>query len=454
MRIGILHGYELTGSGSNEYTRYLARELARQGHDVHIFCREPGELDLGCTIHRLPHARVRPVYVTDKQREGQVKAFPALTDDELREYHQTTVEAMRGCLPRLDILHANHLVWQPSVAAQLDVPFVVFPHGSSIEYTVRVDTRYREAARAALVKSRGVISGSEEVLGRIRKLYPQLAFRHELVGVGVDSSLFTGVGNREALAGRFGGKTRAQSQELRARLDVGDYDAINDYRTAYDHREPDEVVELPARFVLFVGALTAGKGVQNMIAAEVDCDLVVVGSGAYREALEALAHALTTDNRPLFDHICARGFDLDRSGLSGPMELPYHPGPRRVHFVGRLNHDRLRHLFPLAELAVFPSVFPEAYPLVLMESLANGVLPVVSDFSGFADGLRMLEPLLGKDLIDRMRLPLNVDGISTCLKGLLSAPPDRSGLRAIAVEHFDWSVRARQMVEAYSRLLE
>ena len=41
MRVAIFHGFELTGSGSNEYTRYLSRVLARQGHDVHVLCREP-----------------------------------------------------------------------------------------------------------------------------------------------------------------------------------------------------------------------------------------------------------------------------------------------------------------------------------------------------------------------------------------------------------------------------
>ena len=41
MRVAIFHGFELTGSGSNEYTRYLSRALTRQGHDVHVLCREP-----------------------------------------------------------------------------------------------------------------------------------------------------------------------------------------------------------------------------------------------------------------------------------------------------------------------------------------------------------------------------------------------------------------------------
>ena len=40
MRIGLYHGYELTGSGSNEYTRYLGRSLLDAGYEVHIICRE------------------------------------------------------------------------------------------------------------------------------------------------------------------------------------------------------------------------------------------------------------------------------------------------------------------------------------------------------------------------------------------------------------------------------
>ena len=116
MTIGIYHGYELTGSGSNEYTRYIARGLARLGHHVHVLCRDhrPASLDyvkaaylwtLGgsgglnatsdllflrdrddlpkretsaggsVTVHVLPHAQIRPVFVCDKQRKGDVRMF-------------------------------------------------------------------------------------------------------------------------------------------------------------------------------------------------------------------------------------------------------------------------------------------------------------------------------------------------------------------------------------------
>ena len=177
MRIALFHGFELTGSGSNEYTRYLSRALARRGHEIHVLCREPfpdriphvsqafswslsGEsrrtvsrsvTDGGVTVHQLPHGLVRPVYLTDKERSGNVKSFEALTDEELARYHEENVRVVGRVLATLDvdIVHANHLVWQPSVLADLPHPFVIFPHGSAIEYTVRRDARYRLPAREA-----------------------------------------------------------------------------------------------------------------------------------------------------------------------------------------------------------------------------------------------------------------------------------------------------------------
>jgi glycosyltransferase involved in cell wall biosynthesis len=201
-----------------------------------------------------------------------------------------------------------------------------------------------------------------------------------------------------------------------------------------------------------------------------------VGSGTYRETLEALVHAIATGNRRLFEALVARGWELDRSDRSGPWEDVQRyaaEGARRdlllgagagfrdhVHFLGRLDHSRLKHLFPCADVAVFPSLVPEAYPLVLIESLANGIPPAVTDFSGFRDGLETLEPLLGPERVDRFRLPFDaegrVEGIVDALAGLLD-DPDREALkpelRTIAVEHFDWRVRARQMADAYRALV-
>ena len=518
MRIGLYHGYELVGSGSNEYTRYLSRSLARLGHEVHLFCREPHpervehvsralawdadgrsrelfarNLSTTCVVHQLPHGPVRPVYLDDQQRDGNVKAFTALTDAELDEYHRFAVATLRLALAHhpVDVLHANHLVYQSSVAVECGVPVTVFLHGSAIEYAVRPDARMKALARGALARAEGLIGGNQEVLDRVFKLFPEdraaLQRKSVIVGVGVDTAFFQPVERARRgtvlapLAGEHGGKDPRLSIELTRRLDEGDFDALTGYHASYEHGRPDsdlaaKLARIPfeeGRVVLFVGALTAGKGLQGVIAAfpEVlrrhpDAHLVAVGAGAYREVLEALVHAFKTGNEPLFSHLVSCGFDLDGSELTGgwadvrgPLRFCPALGDH-VHFLGRLDHALLRYVFPCADLSVFPSIVPEAYALVLMESLSNGVLPAVSDFSGFADGLRTLEGLLGTELVDRMRLPIEpeirVAGIAARLGDLLAdtealAQGDR--LRAIAVEHFDWDVQARQMVHAYKRLV-
>jgi len=129
-------------------------------------------------------------------------------------------------------------------------------------------------------------------------------------------------------------------------------------------------------------------------------------------------------------------------------------------FLGRLDHSRLRYLFPCADLAVFPSVIPEAYPLVVMESLSNGVLPIVSYFSGFKDSVDDLQPFLGESLTEKIKIPVDsdvrVERIAANVNGLLAGQSlEKIGakLRQIAVENYDWNLRASQMTSAYRSLM-
>lgn len=83
MLIGVYHGYELTGSGSSEYARYLAGT---------------------CVLHQLPHEPVRPVYVTDKQRRGNVKPFVSLSMESLANGLVPVVSYFSGFKDSLDEL--------------------------------------------------------------------------------------------------------------------------------------------------------------------------------------------------------------------------------------------------------------------------------------------------------------------------------------------------------------
>ncbi len=535
LKIALFHGYELTGSGSNEYTRYLARALADTGQEVHVICREPhpGDVDGvaaavawnpdgshevlfgtpggpgSIIMHQLPHARVRPVYVTDKLREGNVKAFTDLTDAELAEVRTVARESLRRVLTTfpVDILHANHTVLQPTIAADvcpsMGIPFVIYPHGSDIEYTIRQDRRFYQLAGEALTAAAGVITGSREMLDRLLSLYPEmedsLRAKWSLVGVGVDVSRFVPIAHErrrnaiEALVATQpgGGRTPQEAADLFQRLAVEGVAALESSAHFAPELPDDDVVsKLEAvswendQIVVFVGALTVGKGVQGLIAAlpyvlqrAPDTQLIIVGSGRYRDVLEALVFAIATDDEALLDELVARGNDLDHGpavgGWTDVADYLADPEHRRlvlsagadfvehVHFTGRLDHTRLNLLFGCADLAVFPSVLPEAYPLVLMESLAIGVLPCASDLTGLGEGLRDLEPELGSSLVDRLRLPIDpavrVAGIGQQIASLLVDPQlhgQTDTLRRIAVERYDWDVRAVQMLEAYERAID
>ncbi len=538
MKIGLFHGYNLGGSGSNEYTRYLAKALLAEGAEVHLICREPDAESLGfidkacrydtegraeilfsngdadatlnnplCYLHELPNATVQPVYVTDKQRDGLVKSFSNLSNNELEEYHTVSATALRAILTehKLDMLHCNHVTYQPQVAEQVcsetNTPYIIYPHGSAIEYTVKTDERYFNKVRDSIQLTDGLIIGNNEVKQRIINLYPELEDeingKSQIVGVGVDTALFTSCPDEERqssldnlIAMKLGGgKTEDLTRELEQKLDAGELDAVTQFRNSYVQKLPDDNIseklnklDLNSPVLLFVGAFTAGKGIQGLLCAmctalrkQPDLQLVIVGAGAYREALEGLVHLLSTRNLPMLKTMASQGFDLDFSDNTGAWEdveyfLEHHSEEllecsdrlkNNVHFVGRLNHDQLKYLFPIVDLAIFPSVVPEAYPLVLMESLSNGVLPMVSYFSGFTDGIDELSDVIPEDLLSVMRIPMNneqrISAMATNLNSILSNPSFkeiRPQLRKVACDRYDWSLRAKQMITAYTNTLD
>lgn len=534
MRIALYHGWELEGSGSNEYTRYLSRAFAELGHEVHVLCREenPEAIEHACaawewtpsgdardlyrrespvagrvTVHVLPHhPAFRPVFVTDKQRAGNVKTFHQLTDQELDEYlsmSRTVVAAILDAHP-VDVLLANHTLPQPQVAVppcrERGIPVFVFPHGSAIEYTLRRDERCRALALEALQAATGVVVGSHEMERRLDDLFDGSTWRNgplEVIGVGVDTCRFHSVARSERplavqrlmeeLATRHGGRPPELTHELETAFARHDLDGLRTFRDRYDRSKPDadaarrlERLDFAnARFLVFVGSLTAGKGLQSLItalpsvlASREDVHLLVVGSGSYREVLEALVYGISTADLDLLRELARRGNDLDDTHLEGSWEDVVHHLAQaehravierhgralreHVHFLGRFSHDLLQHLYPCADLAIYPSTVKEAYPLVLLESYASGVLPMATWDAGFREGLELLRGTIDEETLQCLGIPCDPTQRVTELAGrietLLETARDRShgaALRAFAVEQCDWIERAKRWITCF-----
>jgi hypothetical protein len=96
MRILVFHSYLLRGTGSNIYNADLVRALAALGHEVDLFCQDPGwEAPDGVTVHVPDIGTVLPVYVADTYEGFEAKTYPELTDEELEHYLAANVEAVR-----------------------------------------------------------------------------------------------------------------------------------------------------------------------------------------------------------------------------------------------------------------------------------------------------------------------------------------------------------------------
>ncbi len=516
MRIGILHGWMLEGSGSNIYTRALAGALADRGHEIHVICQEPHPEDFpgGFKVHvpRLDPG-VMPVYVGDTAYPGfsEVRTFVELEDDPRLERYLAdfTAAAEAVCRRhRIEILHANHIYPMPEVARRvkerLGVPFIVYPHGSEIEYSLKKSKKLAQAGRKTIDAADALIVGNDIVSERIFRLYPDQApqwkKKHEIVSVGVDPDIFAPVAKDdrpkvvELIAAKKlpkTGKTRAMTKDLLAERFKDDdslKDAVVKARAGYDHKVPDaDIVEKlravdwrQAKVLVYGGKLIVGKGLHDLfialpgiIAENPTALLVVVGEGPFRETLELMLQALSAGDGALLEKIVRIGWGLDifpprplekveaylkKIGSERLLELGKKTKPiEHVIFTGYLKHDLMRHVFPRADLAVFPSEVAEAYPLVLLESISAGVLPIASYFEGLKDGLDAIGAELGPELAPYMRIDMDVEkrieSMTANINALLSREPVwREKCRRLAVDVYSWSAVAAKMEAVYARL--
>jgi glycosyltransferase involved in cell wall biosynthesis len=414
VRILLWHGYLLGGTGSNVYTRQLAREWSRAGHDVTVLSQEPhpDAHDLGGARTVRPDVGgFLPVFVLDRY-EGydDVRRLPDCGREELERWVETNAAAVRELLPA-DLVFTNHVLLGGPVGVASGAPFAVKAHGSELEYSMRgrrdLSTWGAEAlaeARATFVGSEHIRAVVEEVCGHIERVFE--------VPPGVDVELWHPESRDTALAELLAEAALDRPNPGNAEERIADDGNAARLRSFLTGGEPT---------VVYFGKLIEQKGVDVLLHAlrGVDARVVVVGFGPERAALEALAS--TTGVRALF---------------TGPLE-----------------HRHLRHLLALADACVVPSVFPEAFGMVAAEAAAAGCPPVVSRHSGLAEVASGLEDALPAPLAQLVAFPTgDVGALRERLLRLLALPLDdrallRTTVRRVAEERWSWAGIARRLLE-------
>ena len=401
MKILIWHGYLLGGTGSNVYTRSLARAWSRLGHDVTVLCQEPhpDRYDLaGAGVVRPDIGGALPVFVLDRYEDAEPRLLQDMTWDERHRFVERNAAAVRERLPA-DFMLTNHVLLGAPVGVASGMPFTVKAHGSELEFSMRGRPELCAWAREALAGAREIVAGSEHIRRVIEEVVgpgPHMA-RVRIVPPGVDVEELRPEPRDVALERLVEEARRDPPLVGERHPDPGNAERLAEFLAG------DEPT------VVYVGKLSAEKGVSLLLEAlrRVEARAVVVGFGPERADLEAVA------------------------------------GPR-VLFTGPLEHRHLAHLWPLADVSVTPSVFPEAFGMVAAEAAACGSPPLVARHSGLAE---VAEGLEAEYPPEYRRLASfengSVDDLAAKLVEILELPKEQwlrlsVAARRAAVERWGW----------------
>jgi glycosyltransferase involved in cell wall biosynthesis len=397
--LALVHGYGLTGSGSNLWTREVARALCENGTTFHLCTQEsrPEQFDWvssairydesgppevlferktpyrgKCIVHR-PDLAVLPAYVRPQTASKYVFSILDLDDAAIEDYLERNARVFRHLAEAHGVtgMHVNHVLLLSEAARRAaettSLRYAVMPHGSAIEYVVRPSETMHAVASGALASADHVFTLNAEIRSRLREVFPalDLAAKQTDVPVGVDTSAFRLVprGERgqavDSLAKVIGALDRGQSPERRKHMRDALHDGMSreEYTTLlretarYDRHLPDVDAEVRLRAVdwrhdetvLYVGRLVQAKGVHTVVAAfpsilaeRPDAWLLVGGAGPLREPLEAFLHAVAGGCRLLARNILNWGTPNDGKATEPLVEAAAYLD--RLEREGNLDH--------------------------------------------------------------------------------------------------------------------
>lgn len=542
MKILIIHGYLLRGTGSNIFVQSISSELVKLGHNVILMCQDRDVFDLKfisshldfdknnnsiikkwereninpCVLYTPNLEGVLPVYIVDKYPGFRnVKTFNDLSQEELDRHIEQNIAAASVIIEKENpnIVLTNHAIISPEIARRLkekfQIPYYCFLHGSAFNFCVKKDKRLEEIAGKSLSNAEKIFVSSQYLASEIKGFFNTKGYkikdRLTLIPCGVDTNHFTPNAHPKVLLEHFSktgrhiyGKSSKLKEESNGELiqkikqaKIEEFERLLCTSSEkYNHRSPDsdicetiEKISPKRNYIAFVGKFLLTKGPQlivtilpNLFSKHPDLDVVFVGFGEEREPLELFIQGLGKGDLELIKKIISLWKKKEVSGVSLGIKIvedffdnlektrkieEYIKNANecglseRVHFTGPLIHEELSHLWPLFNITIIPSVFPEAFGMVAIEALASGSLPLMNKHSGLDEideVIRNQIPWYGENIIplkqDNRYLDILEQNISRALVWIKENPESKNILHSIAHNKFSWGKVAKMLLDA------
>ena len=350
MHLIVVHGYILSGTGSNIYSANVARTWKKQGHAVTVVCQDPFAnklpfVDEFCYgTDNIPSTQPAPgkirvvvpdinglllVYNYDKYPRYKVKTMTECTIAEIDAHIEATAEGLQRVLQQgADLILTNHIILSPVIAARatrhIKVPFICKLHGSAMLFSLKPRAEeLKPYAIEGLRNCHKIIAGTKYVadvaLDVLKNEKDAIGLEKKLVIVppGLDPDVFRAGGPVDEQQNRFLASvrefiTRKPNGRKSSAIVLPPYNTpdlnskLAEIADSYDQRAVDaDLVDrwIPYRegepIICYFGNFLDTKGVGEILTAFPsilkripDARLLLVGFGRYREHLEGMLKAL------------------------------------------------------------------------------------------------------------------------------------------------------------------